>query len=77
MSASLAILAAQAVAWAAAKLSERQAVFPASTLAREAGDYAFGRLSHSAISAAIVEAGERGALVPRALTPRRRRLRQC
>lgn len=65
------ILAARAVAWAAAKLSERQAVFPASTLAREAGDYAFGRLGHSAISAAIAEAGERGALVPRAYLDRR------
>jgi conjugative relaxase-like TrwC/TraI family protein len=65
------ILAARAVAWAAAKLSERQAVFPASTLAREAGDYAFGRLSHTAISAAIAEAGERGALVPRAYLDRR------
>jgi conjugative relaxase-like TrwC/TraI family protein len=71
MAASPEILAARAVAWAAAKLSERQAVFPASTLAREAGDYAFGRLSHSAISAAIVEAGERGALVPRAFLDRR------
>jgi conjugative relaxase-like TrwC/TraI family protein len=65
------ILAAHAVAWAAAKLSERQAVFPASTLAREAGDYAFGRLSHCAISAAIAEAGERGALVPRTFVDRR------
>ena len=65
------ILAAWAVASAAAKLSERQAVFPASTLAREAGDYAFGRLSHNAISAAIAEAGERGALVPRAFVDRR------
>ncbi|WP_086738389.1 MobF family relaxase [Erythrobacter colymbi] len=65
------ILAARAVAWAAAKLSERQAVFPASTLASEAGDYAFGRLSHSAISAAIAEAGERGTLVPRTYLDRR------
>jgi conjugative relaxase-like TrwC/TraI family protein len=71
LSASPEILADRAVAWAAAKLSERQAVFPASTLAREAGDYAFGRLSHSAISAAIAEAGERGALVSRAFLDRR------
>jgi conjugative relaxase-like TrwC/TraI family protein len=71
MSASPEMLAARAVAWAAAKLSERQAVFPASTLAREAGDYAFGRLSHSAISAAITEDGNRGALVPRAYLDRR------
>jgi conjugative relaxase-like TrwC/TraI family protein len=71
LAASPEIPAARAVAWAAAKLSERQAVFPASTLAREAGDYAFGRLSHNAISAAIAEAGERGALVPRAFLDRR------
>jgi conjugative relaxase-like TrwC/TraI family protein len=71
LSANPEILAAQAVAWAAAKLSERQAVFAAGTLAREAGDYAFGRLSHRAISAAIAEAGERGALVPRAYLDRR------
>lgn len=71
LSASTAILATRAVAWAAAKLSERQAVFAASTLAREAGDYAFGRLSHSAISAAIAEAGERGGLAPRAYLDRR------
>lgn len=71
MSATPEILAARAVAWAATKLSERQAVFPASTLAREAGEYAFGRLSHTAISAAIDEAGERGALVPGAYLDRR------
>jgi conjugative relaxase-like TrwC/TraI family protein len=71
LAASPEMLAARAVAWAAAKLSERQAVFPASTLAREAGDYAFGRLSQNAISAAVAEAGERGALVPRAFLDRR------
>lgn len=49
--------ARQAVAYAAAKLSEREAVFSASTLAREAGDFAFGRAGHGAISAAIAEAG--------------------
>lgn len=71
LAASPEILAARAVAWAAAKLSERQAVFPASTLAREAGDYAFGRLSHGAISAAIAEGRGSGALVPRAFLDRR------
>ena len=71
LAASPEMLAARAVAWAAAKLSERQAVFPASTLAREASDYAFGRLSYSAISTAIADAGERGALVPRAFLDRR------
>ena len=71
LAASPEILAARAVAWAAAKLGERQAVFPASTLAREAGDYAFGTLSHSDISDAIADAGRRGALVPRAFLDRR------
>jgi conjugative relaxase-like TrwC/TraI family protein len=71
LAASPEILAARAVAWAAAKLSERQAVFPTSTLAREAGDFAFGRLGQSAISAAIAEAGVSGALVPRAYVDRR------
>jgi len=65
------LLARQAVAWAAAKLSEREAVFPASTLAREAGDFAFGKAGHGAISAAIAGAGERGELVPRTFLDRR------
>ena len=65
------LLARQAVAWAAAKLSEREAVFSASTLAREAGHVAFGKAGHGAISAAIAEAGERGELVPRTFLDRR------
>ncbi|WP_298335612.1 MobF family relaxase [uncultured Erythrobacter sp.] len=65
------LLAQQAVAWATAKLSEREAVFSASTLAREAGDFAFGKAGHGAISAAIAEAGERGELVPRTFLDRR------
>ena len=65
------LLARQAVAWAAAKLSEREAVFSASTLAREAGDFSFGRTGHSAINAAIAKAGEHGELVPRAFLDRR------
>ena len=65
------LLARQAVAWAAAKLSEREAVFSASTLAREAGDFAFGKAGHDAISAAIAEAGELGELVPRTFLDRR------
>jgi hypothetical protein len=58
------LLARQAVAFAAAKLSEREAVFSAHTLTREAGDYAFGKLGHGAITAAIAEAQTSGALVP-------------
>lgn len=65
------LLARQAVAWAAAKLSEREAVFAASTLAREAGDFAFGKSGHYAISAAIAEAGGCGELVPRTFLDRR------
>ncbi|WP_308258856.1 AAA family ATPase [Qipengyuania flava] len=65
------LLARQAVAWAAAKLSEREAVFAASALAREAGDFAFGKTGHGEISAAIAEAGERGELVPRTFLDRR------
>ena len=65
------LLARQAVAWAAAKLSEREAVFAASTLAREAGDFAFGKAGQGAIGAAIAEAGKRGELVPRTFLDRR------
>lgn len=65
------LLARQAVAWAAAKLSEREAVFSASTLAREAGEFAFGKAGHDAIRAAIAEAGKRGELVPRTFLDRR------
>lgn len=65
------LLARQAVTWAAAKLSERKAVFSASTLAREAGDFAFGKVGHDTISMAIAEAGERGELVPRTFLDRR------
>lgn len=65
------LLARQAVAFAAAKLSEREAVFAASTLAREAGDFAFGKVGHSAITAAIAAAEERGELVARMFLDRR------
>lgn len=65
------LLAARAVAFAAAKLSEREAVFSASTLAREAGDFVFGKVGHAEISAAIATAGERGELVPRIFLDRR------
>jgi len=65
------MLARQAVAFAAAKLSEREAVFSAGTLAREAGDFAFGKVGHAQISAAIAIAGERGELVSRRFLDRR------
>jgi len=59
------------VAFAAAKLSEREAVFSASVLAREAGDHAFGKLSHTDITMAIADGQKSGALVPRAFIDRR------
>lgn len=65
------LLARQAVAFAAAKLSERQSVMSASTLAREAGDFAFGKVGHGQISAAIAGAEQRGELVPRTFLDRR------
>ena len=58
-------------AFAAAKLSEREAVFSANTLAREAGDHAFGKVGYVDIAAAIAEAQKSGALVPRPFLDRR------
>jgi len=65
------LLAGQAVAFAAAKLSERDAVFSASTLAREAGDFAFGKVGYGEISAAIARAEDSGDIVARAFLDRR------
>ena len=66
-----AAFAQRAVAFATAKLSEREAVFAEATLAREAGDHAFGRVSHAAIVSAIDLAREGGALVPRTFLDKR------
>ncbi|PQM26371.1 exonuclease V subunit alpha [Sphingopyxis lindanitolerans] len=63
--------ARQAVAFAAAKLSERESVMSASALAREAGDFAFGKVGHEQISSAITGAEQRGELVPRTFLDRR------
>lgn len=65
------LVARQAVVFAAAKLSEREAVFAASKLARTAGDFAFGRIGHHHIGAAITKAQERGELIPRTFLDRR------
>jgi conjugative relaxase-like TrwC/TraI family protein len=65
------LVARQAVAFAAAKLAEREAVFAASTLARTAGDFALGRIGHDHIGAAIAEAETRGELVVRTFLDRR------
>ena len=64
-------IAQGAVAFATAKLSEREAVFAEATLAREAGDHAFGRVSHAAIVSAIDLALEGGALIPRIFLDKR------
>ena len=65
------LLARQAVTYAAAKLSEREAVFAENALAREAGDFAFGKLGHEQIAGAIADAREMGALVPRTFLDKR------
>ncbi|MDK2759874.1 MAG: relaxase domain-containing protein [Sphingopyxis sp.] len=70
MAANPELLARQAVAFAAAKLSERESVMSASTLAREAGDFAFGKVGHGQISAAIAGAEQRCELVPRTFLDR-------
>jgi len=66
-----AILARKAVAFASAKLVERQAVFAQGTLAREAGEHVFGKVGHQAITQAIDDAKERGDLVPSTFLDRR------
>lgn len=65
------MLARKAVAFVAAKLVERQAVFAQGTLAREAGNHVFGKVGHQAITQAIDDAKERGELVPRVFLDRR------
>jgi conjugative relaxase-like TrwC/TraI family protein len=59
------IAAHQAVALAAANLGERQSVFAAAELEKEAGRYGLGRVTASQISAAVARAQGDGALVPR------------
>ena len=60
-----ALLARQAVAFAAAKLSEREAVFSVGSLVREAGDHGFGKISRADIAKAVADAQDAGALIPR------------
>jgi conjugative relaxase-like TrwC/TraI family protein len=59
------LLAWEAVGFAAAKLSERDAVFAERRLVEEAGAYAFGRLDQRAIHLAVVEARVHGSLIDR------------
>lgn len=57
--------AQQAVAFAAESLGERQAVFAAAELEKEAGRFGLGRVSAGQIANAIARATREGALVPR------------
>jgi conjugative relaxase-like TrwC/TraI family protein len=65
------IVAHQAVALAAANLGERQSVFAAAELEKEAGRYGLGRVTVDQISAAVARAQGDGALVPRAFLDKR------
>ncbi|HUD92242.1 MobF family relaxase, partial [Sphingobium sp.] len=59
------LLAWEAVGFAAAKLSERNAVFAERRLVEEAGAYAFGRLGQREIRLAVTEARTHGGLIDR------------
>lgn len=65
------IAAHQAVALAAANLGERQSVFAAAELEKEAGRYGLGRVTAAQISAAVARAQDDGALVPRTFLDKR------
>lgn len=65
------ITAHQAVALAAANLGERQSVFAAAELEKEAGRYGLGRVTAAQISAAVARAQGDGALVPRTFLDKR------
>lgn len=65
------IAAHQAVALAAANLGERQSVFAAAELEKEAGRYGLGRVTTAQISAAVARAQGDGVLVPRTFLDKR------
>ena len=65
------ITAHQAVALAAANLGERQSVFAAAELEKEAGRYGLGRATSAQISDAVSRAQRDGALVPRTFLDKR------
>jgi conjugative relaxase-like TrwC/TraI family protein len=65
------IAAHQAVSLAAANLGERQSVFAAAELEKEAGRYGLGRATAAQISAAVARAQGDGALVPRTFLDKR------
>lgn len=61
------LAADRALTFAAAKIAEREAVFSAAALEREAGDAARGKATNADILAAIERAEQRGALVKRSV----------
>lgn len=65
------LAAVQAVAFAAESLGERQAVFAAAELEKEAGRFGLGRVSAGQIGEAIARATREGALVPRIFLDKR------
>ena len=65
------ITAHQAVAFAAEKLGERQSVFSAADLEKEAGRFGLGAVTQTQIGAAIDRATSDGALAPRIFIDRR------
>ena len=65
------ITAHQAVAFAAEKLGERQSVFSAADLEKEAGRFGLGAVTQPQISAAIDRATKDGALAPRTFIDKR------
>ncbi len=65
------IAAHHAVTLAAANLGERQSVFAAAELVKEAGRYGLGRATTAQISAAVARAKDDGALVPRIFLDKR------
>ena len=65
------LLAHRAVAFAAEKLGERQAVFSAAELEKEAGRFGLGKVSAAQIDAAIARSGKEGELVKRTFLDKR------
>ena len=65
------LTAHQAVAFAAEKLGEREAVFATSELQKEAGRFGLGSVTQAQISAAIDRASRDGALAPRSFIDKR------
>ncbi len=65
------LLAHRAVAFAAEKLGERQAVFSAADLEKEAGRFGLGKVSAAQIDEAIARSSGEGDLIPRTFLDKR------